>query len=573
QELKTTLNATQTQEKLTSPSEVKIKYLQEDLKDVQRKLENSEDKRKQIEAQVPRRVPETDHLNSTNISENGSDLNLKFQETQNRYEEAVKEGLNVQRQMKLGLVSLESEEASSDMSRLKVTCEEVEMLKQELKRALEEGERQKEKVRELQKKFEEREQNVGNKLSVEECEEMKMSYCSVIDNINQEKALLIERYKEGQEEIKRLQDKLKNQTQLESSAEAGEMKDVMHRMIDELNRQLSELSQLYKEAQTELEGYRKRKTPDDIALDYIPREEHEKLMQVTSSLKYKAENELSEMKSQYIKALDEAEELKQLLDAQKQNSLPITEHQQLMNALRNTLKEMEEEINELKGLLTDKESEVRNLQKELLEEKTAINEAMVPKATYEKLQSSLEREVSVLSSKLKDVIHEKEKVYLDAMQLKNEVSHLKEEKEGMHTLLEAKGREVVDLQQRYHQAQEDLLQMKRCSESSSKLEEDKDKKINEMSKEISKLKEALNSLSQLSYSTSAPKRQSQQLEALQQQVKQLQNQLVETKKQHQEIVSVYRMHLLYAVQGQMDEDVQKVLKQILSMCKSQSQKK
>lgn len=94
-----------------------------------------------------------------------------------------------------------------------------------------------------------------------------------------------------------------------------------------------------------------------------------------------------------------------------------------------------------------------------------------------------------------------------------------------------------------------------------------------MSKEISKLKEALNSLSQLSYSTSAPKRQSQQLEALQQQVKQLQNQLAETKKQHQEIVSVYRMHLLYAVQGQMDEDVQKVLKQILSMCKSQSQKK
>ncbi|KAM6187933.1 ankycorbin-like isoform 1-T1 [Sarcoramphus papa] len=572
QELKSTLNATQIQEKLASPSEVKMKYLQEDLKDVQRKLENSEAKRKHIEAQVQSRVPETDHLNSIDISENGSDLNLKFQETQNRYEEAVKEVLNVQRQMKLSLVSSESEETSSEPSRLKVTCEEVEMLKQELKRALEESERQKEKVRALQKNFEEREQNVASKLSVEECEEIKNSYCSVIDNINQEKALLIERYKEGQEEIKRLQDKLTNQTQLESSAEAGEMKDAMHRMIDELNRQLNELSQLYKEAQIELEDYRKRKTLDDIALEYIPRDEHEKLMQVTNSLKYKAENELSEIKSQYTKVLDEAEELKQLLDTQKQNSLPITEHHQVMNALRNTVKKMEEEINELKGLLTNKESEVRNLQKELLEEKAAINEAMVPKATYEKLQSSLEGEVSVLSSKLKDVIKEKENVSLDAMQLRNEVLHLKEEKEGMHTLLEAKEREVTGLHQKYHQAQDDL-EMKRYSESSSKLEEDKDKKINEMSKEVSKLKEALNSLSQLSYSTSAPKRQSQQLEALQQQVKQLQNQLTETKKQHQEIVSVYRMHLLYAVQGQMDEDVQKVLKQILSMCKSQSQKK
>ncbi|XP_071436220.1 ankycorbin isoform X4 [Pithys albifrons albifrons] len=569
QDLKPTLNATQIQEKLTSPREVKMKYLQEDLKDVQRKLENSEAKTRHMEAQVQSRVPEIDHLNSPDISENGSDLNLKFQETQNRYEEAVKEALNVQRQKKPGLVSSESEETSSDLSMLKVTYVEVETLKQELKKALEESERQKEKVRELQKKLEDREQNVASKLSVEECEEMKNSYCSVIDNINQEKALLIERYKEGQEEIKRLQDKLTNQTQLESSAEAGEMKDVMHRMVDELNRQLSELSQLYKEAQAELEDYRKKKTLDDIVLDYIPREEHEKLMEVTNSLKYKAENDLSEMKSQYAKVLDEAEELKQLLDTQKQNSLPITEHRQVINALRNTIKEMEEEINELKQLLTDKEGELRNLEKELREEKASIHEAMVPKAAYEKLQSSLEGEVNVLSSKLKDVIREKENLSLDTVKLRNEILHLKEAKEGMHTLLETKEREVTDLQQKYHQVQEALLEIK----SSSKLEEDKDKKINEMSKEISKLKEALNSLSQLSYSSSAPKRQSQQLEVLQQQVKQLQNQLTETKKQHQEIVSVYRMHLLYAVQGQMDEDVQKVLKQILSMCKSQSQKK
>ncbi|NXB10396.1 RAI14 protein, partial [Cnemophilus loriae] len=569
QELKPTLNATQIQEKLTSPREIKMKYLQEDLKDVQRKLENSEAKRKHVESQVQSRVPEIDHLNSPDISENGSDLNLKFQETQNRYEEAVKEVLNVQRQKKPGLVSSESEETSSDLTMVKVAYGEVEALKQELKKALEESERQKEKVRELQKKFEDREQNVAGKLSMEECDEMKNSYCSVIDNINQEKALLIERYKEGQEEIKRLQDKLTNQMQLESSAEAGERKDVMHRTIDELNRQLRELSQLYKEAQTELEDYRKKKTLDDIASDYIPRDEHEKLMEVTNSLKYKAENELSEMKSQYTKVLDEAEELKQLLDTQKQNSLPITEHRQVINALRNTIKEMEEELNELKRLLSNKESELRNLEKALLEEKAAINEAMVPKATYEKLQSSLEGEVSALSSKLKDVIREKENISLDAMKLRNEILHLKEAKEGMHTLLEAKERELSDLQHKYHQVQEALIEMK----NSSKLEEDKDKKINEMSKEISKLKEALNSLSQLSYSTSAPKRQSQQLEVLQQQVKQLQNQLTETKKQHQEIVSVYRMHLLYAVQGQMDEDVQKVLKQILSMCKSQSQKK
>uniref|UniRef100_A0A8C3RN94 Retinoic acid induced 14 n=1 Tax=Chelydra serpentina TaxID=8475 RepID=A0A8C3RN94_CHESE len=573
QELKSSsLNATQTQEKSTSNNEVKIKCLQEDLKDVQRKLDNSEAKRKYLETQLQSRIPETIHLNSADISENSSDLSQKLKETQCRYEEAMKEVLNVQKQMKLGLVASESKDTYSDVHELRVTLEEIEVLKQELRKALEESERHKEKVRELQEKLEEREQNVASKMSVEECEEIKNSYSSIIENINQEKALLIERYKEGQEEIKRLQGKL-NQIQLESSDEPREMKEARNRMIDDLHRQVSELSQLYKEAQTELEDYRKRKALEDVALEYIPRDEHEKLMQVTNSLKAKAEDALSDMKSQYTQVLNEAAQLKQLIDTQKQNSVPVAEHLEVVTALRCTAKEMEEEINELKEELINKETEVRNLQKELLEEKAAISEAMVPRASYEKLQSSLEGEVNILSSKLKDLMKEKENVSLDAAQLRNEVLQLKGEKEGIQTLLEAKEQEINGLYHKYHQAQEDLLDMKRYAESSSKLEEDKDKKINEMSKEVSKLKEALNSLSQLSYSTSAPKRQSQQLEALQQQVKQLQNQLAETKKQHQEIVSVYRMHLLYAVQGQMDEDVQKVLKQILTMCKSQSQKK
>ncbi|XP_034629651.1 ankycorbin isoform X2 [Trachemys scripta elegans] len=573
QELKSSsLNATQTQEKSTNNNEVKIKHLQEDLKDVQRKLDNSEAKRKYLETQLQSRIPETIHLNSADISENSSDLSQKLKETQCRYEEAMKEVLNVQKQMKLGLVASENKDTYSDVHELRVTCEEIEVLKQELRKALEESERHEVKVRELQEKLEEREQNIASKMSVEECEEIKNSYCSIIENINQEKALLIERYKEGQEEIKRLQDKL-NQMQLESSDEPREMKEARIRMIDDLHRQVSELSQLYKEAQTELEDYRKRKALEDVALEYIPRDEHEKLMRVTNSLKDKAEDALSDMKSQYAQVLNEAAQLKQLIDTQKQNSVPVAEHLEVVTALRCMAKEMEEEINELKEELINKETEVRNLQKELLEEKAAINEAMVPRASYEKLQSSLEGEVNILSSKLKDLMKEKENVSLDAAQLRNEVLQLKEEKEGAQTLLEAKEQEINGLYRKYHQAQEDLLDMKRYAESSSKLEEDKDKKINEMSKEVSKLKEALNSLSQLSYSTSAPKRQSQQLEALQQQVKQLQNHLAETKKQHQEIVSVYRMHLLYAVQGQMDEDVQKVLKQILTMCKSQSQKK
>lgn len=558
--------------KSTIDSDVRIQQLQEILQDVQNRLESSEAERKQLQAELQSRRTESVCLNNAEISKNGSDLSQKLKETQSKCEEAMKEVLSVQKQMKLGLVSTESVESYSHCE-LRITEEELGMLKQELQNALEESERNKDKVRELEEKLVEREKDVVIKPPVEEYEEMKSSYCSVIENMNKEKAFLFGKYQEAQEEVMRLKDTLKSQMTQEAGDEAGDMKEAMNRMIDELNKQVSELSQLYKEAQAELEDYRKRKSLEDVTTEYIHKAEHEKLMQVSNVSRAKAEEALSEMKSQYSKVLNELTQLKQLVDAQKENSVSITEHLQVITTLRTTAKELEEKVSSLKENLASKEVEVAKLEKQLVEEKAAMSEAMVPRSAYEKLQSSLESEVSVLASKLKDSVKEKEKAHSEVAQIRSEVSQMKREKETTQTLLKSKEQEVNELLQKFQHAQEELAEMKRYSESSSKLEEDKDKKINEMSKEVTKLKEALNSLSQLSYSASSSKRQSQQLEVLQQQVKQLQNQLAECKKQHQEVVSVYRMHLLYAVQGQMDEDVQKVLKQILTMCKNQSQKK
>ncbi|XP_024434405.2 ankycorbin isoform X3 [Desmodus rotundus] len=564
---------TQYVSKSTLDSDVRIQQLQELLQDLQKRLESSEAERKQLQAELQSRRTEPACLNNAEISENGSDLSQKLKDTQSKYEEAMKEVLSVQKQMKLGLVSPESVDSYSHLRELRLTEEEIRVLKQDLQSALEESERNKERVRELEEKLVEREKGTVIQPPVEEYEEMKNSYCSVIESMNKEKAFLFEKYQEAQEEIMKLKDTLKSQMTQEAGDDAGDMKEAMNRMIDELNKQVSELSQLYKEAQAELEDYRKRKSLEDVTADYIHKAEHEKLMQVTNMSRARAEEALSEMKSQYSKVLNELTQLKQLVDAQKENSVSITEHLQVITTLRTTAKELEGKISTLKEHLASKEVEVARLEKQLVEEKAAMTEAMVPRSAYEKLQSSLESEVSMLASKLKDSVKEKERAHSEVAQVRSEVSQLKREKETIQTLLKSKEQEVNELLQKFQHAQEELAEMKRYSENSSKLEEDKDKKITEMSKEVTKLKEALNSLSQLSYSASSSKRQSQQLDGLQQQVKQLQAQLAECKKQHQEVISVYRMHLLYAVQGQMDEDVQKVLKQILTMCKNQSQKK
>ncbi|XP_029420498.1 ankycorbin isoform X2 [Nannospalax galili] len=563
---------TQPVEKSSADSDVRIQQLQEMLQDLQKKLESSEVEKKQLQAELQSQRTELVCSNNTEISENGSDLSQKLKETQSKYEEAMKEVLSVQKQMKLGLLSQESTSGYSHLREGSVTDEEIDALKRDLQNALEENKRYKERVKELEEKLLEKEKAEVTKPPAEELKEMKSSYCSVIESMNKEKTFLLEKYQQAQEEILTLKDTLQSQMAQEPPDETGDMKEAMNRMIYELNKQVNEISQLYKEAQAELEDYRKRKSLEDVTIEYIPKAEHEKLIQVTNMSRAKAEEGLSEMKSQYSKVLNELTQLKQLVDAHKENSVSITEHLQVITTLRTSAKEMEEQISNLKEQLASKEVEVAKLEKQFLEEKATMTDAMVPRSSYEKLQASLENEVSVLAAKLKDSVKEKEKVHSEVAQVRNEVSQMKRERESIQTLLKSKEQEIIELLQKSQQAQEELAEMKRYSENSSKVEEDKDKKINEMTKEVANLKEALNSLSQLSYSTSSSKRQSQQVEVLQQQIKQLQNQLADTKKQHQEVISVYRTHLLYAVQGQMDEDVQKVLKQILAMYKTQSQK-
>lgn len=556
----------------TADRDVMIQQLQDTLHDLQKRLETSEAEKKQLQDELQSQRTDPTCLNNTEISENGSDLSQKLKDTQSKYEEAMKEVLSVQKQMKLGLLSHESADGDSRLREMRVTDEDVDALKQDLQRALEESKRDKARVQELETKLVEKEKAEATKPSSEVCEEMRNSYCSVIENMNKEKAFLFEKYQQAQEEIMKLKDTLKSQMPQEAPDDSGDMKETMNRMVDELNKQVSELSQLYREAQAELEDYRKRKSLED-ATEYIHKAEHERLMHLSNLSRTKAEESLSDMRSQYSKVLNELTQLKQLVDAHKENSVSITEHLEVITTLRTMAKEMEEKTVTLQEHLASKEGEVAKLEKQLAEEKAAMSDAMVPKASYEKLQASLESEVNALAAKLKESVKEKEKAHSEVAQVRSEVSQAKREKENIQTLLKSKEQEVTELVQKFQRAQEELAGLKRCSETSSKLEEDKDEKINEMTKEVLKLKEALNSLSQLSYSTSSSKRQTQQLEMLQQQVKQLQNQLAECKKQHQEVVSVYRMHLLYAVQGQMDEDVQKVLKQILTMCKNQSQKK
>uniref|UniRef100_A0A8C1ALC6 Uncharacterized protein n=1 Tax=Cyprinus carpio carpio TaxID=630221 RepID=A0A8C1ALC6_CYPCA len=91
--------------------------------------------------------------------------------------------------------------------------------------------------------------------------------------------------------------------------------------------------------------------------------------------------------------------------------------------------------------------------------------------------------------------------------------------------------------------------------------------ITELSKQVFRLKEALGALTPpLPRSPSPPSSgiPGQQF-ALQNRVTALTQQLQDCERKHKAVVSIYRSHLLAAVQGRMDEEVQALLLQILRM--------
>ncbi|ROL47523.1 Ankycorbin, partial [Anabarilius grahami] len=453
--------------------------------------------------------------------------------------------------------------------------QEVKELKGKLAKSQEEQKQDTCLIRDLQSQLN------SVRLSEDERQELKNTYNVLVENINQEKTLLIEKYKESQEEIKMLQEALRGTVPVEAAAkDFEEMKAELGEIIDGLQRRLLELSKSYSEAKSELSAARnqlqaKASEPKDQAdVVCVTKEEHEQRIQELVFKIKDMQNILKDTEAKHQAVLKEIAQVKQDAENQAQSSIAIADHTQVVASLGNAIKNLELEVEVLTEQLAQKTLQVDVLQNRLTVEKDVTPDDSLSRLEYEQMRETLEGEISHLNHLLKDALRKQDEMALEVTAAWQEVKDGRNEREAVQELAVCREQECSALNTRYKEAQDIIVQLKKQVENHVISEREKNKKIDELSKEIMKLKDALNSLSQLSYTTSTPKRQqSQQVDSLQQQIKQLQYQLAESKKRHHEIVSVYRMHLLYAVQGQMDEDVQKALKQILVMCKMPTEAK
>ncbi|NXV77809.1 UACA protein, partial [Atlantisia rogersi] len=413
-------------------------------------------------------------------------------------------------------------------------------------------------------------------------EDRKQSFEAAVKELEAQLQEQMQKCRESEEENKKCRQEneelkagiLSIQTDLQQNyilvEKSREMENTFMSTMGELNQQLRELLQKYAGNQEEKDELQEgTKQPETLQAQPLSGGEIEALKALGHMMAHLKEA-LRRKKEHYDRETLKVGELQQELSGLKKSSVPLVEYTQMKElleqeivAVRNSLKEKEEENQVKNEEILKLQSEIHLTQRALtdLESKDVIDVS-----EYTSMKRALEAQISSIAENLSHVNKKYEEACEEALQARKSELSLKDEKELLQLRSCSIEQEIKDQKERCDKSLTTIIDLQKRIQESAKQVEAKDNKITELLNDVERLKQALNGLSQLTYTSGIPsKRQNQQVEVLQNQVKTLQQQLADAQRQHQEVVSVYRTHLLSAVQGHMDEDVQAALLQIIRM--------
>ncbi|XP_054031306.1 ankyrin repeat domain-containing protein 24 [Dryobates pubescens] len=372
--------------------------------------------------------------------------------------------------------------------------------------------------------------------------------------------------KEREQQVKELQARLEAVEPTASPEEASREKEAL---LERCSRAEAEAEALRREAEATARERRAAvgTQPEPGALERRVAElarQHEEataqLAQLREALR-RREAELGGLREQLAarpvarQQHEEALERLRLARAEAEGRVPRAEHARATAALEEQARELRERAARLEAAAEAKGREAARLEAELA--------SAVPRAQHEAAQEGLRAEAAALAQRLSELSRRHEKTCEEVFRVQRQALFMKSERQAAEQRL-------ADAQQQLAQAQAEARRLRELhghAEDSARLVRERDRKITELSKEVFRLKEALNTLPE----SRGPPQSPSDSAALQARIQALEEKLVETEKRHSKVVTLYRSHLLYAVQGHMDEDVQRLLCQILKMQRLQEQ--
>ncbi|XP_036590914.1 uveal autoantigen with coiled-coil domains and ankyrin repeats isoform X2 [Trichosurus vulpecula] len=422
-------------------------------------------------------------------------------------------------------------------------------------------------------------------------EEREKTFKATVKELKDQLLAQTQRCSVGEEEARKCQqenEKLKNeilmiQKDLKNKdiliENSHELEKILNQKTEELNQQLKDLSEKYREVKSEKEKLLEentKQTSEVLAVkailqkQYVPLGQVEELKNSLNGTIEALKEELKDKQKHHEEAQWAVTEWQQMLENQKHSSMSLVEHAQIKEAL-------EKEVGHVKARLSEKEEEsqaktekISKLQDEIQNLKQAFKKLesreVIDLSEYNTMKNALEAQITNMTENMTTLNKKYKEVCEEAVRAKKAELSAKDEKELIQLRSLSIEQEIKDQKERCDKSLTTITDLQRRMQESARQIEAKDNKITELLNDVERLKQALNGLSQLTYTSgNSAKKENQQVETLQHQVKSLQQQLADADRQHQEVIAIYRTHLLSAAQGHMDEDVQAALLQIIRM--------
>ncbi|NXX80592.1 ANR24 protein, partial [Urocolius indicus] len=218
--------------------------------------------------------------------------------------------------------------------------------------------------------------------------------------------------------------------------------------------------------------------------------------------------------------------------AEAEGRVPRDEHARAVAALEEQARALRERAAELEATAEAKGREVTRLQAELA--------TAVPRGEHEAARDGLRAEAAALEQRLAELSRRHEKTCEEVFRVQRQALFMKSERQAAEERLAAAQKQLEEARDEARR----LRELHGHAEESARLIRDRDRKITELSKEVFRLKEALNALSEPRGAPQAAPNTA----TLQARIQALEEKLQETELRHGKVVTLYRRHLLCAVQ-------------------------
>ncbi|XP_032567932.1 ankyrin repeat domain-containing protein 24 isoform X1 [Chiroxiphia lanceolata] len=362
-----------------------------------------------------------------------------------------------------------------------------------------------------------------------------------------------------QQARKALDERERQLKDLQARLEAAEAAASPGASAEEASREKEALLERCGRAEAEAEALRReleakaRREPEPGA-----REEPAELAELREALA-RREAELGSLREQLaarpVGRQEHEEALARLRQARAEGWVPRDEHARATAALEEQARALRERLAQLEAAAEAKGREASRLEAELA--------AAVPRAEHEAAAAALREEAAALGRRLEELGRRHERTCEEVFRVQRQALFMKSERQAAEDGLAAAQKQLEEARAEARR----LRELHGHAEDAARLVRERDRKITELSKEVFRLKEALNTLPKPGEQPQSPPNTA----ALQDRIRALEEKLEETEVRHSKVVTLYRSHLLYAVQGHMDEDVQRLLCQILRMQRLQEQ--